>query len=93
MSRNIKNCKGRNKKECDEFIDNFWKALPEYDCQRSYDATPTAKYIVPAIWLCKEGGDSFYRFLSKMKSEKALKLFGSKQFRARLGRGKGRRIL
>src|SRR5258706_7928863 len=35
---------------CETFVRLFRELLPEYDCQRDFDATPEKKYIVPAIW-------------------------------------------
>lgn len=39
---------------CDTFVKIFRQLVPKYDCQRSFDNTPTQDYTVPAIWLCKE---------------------------------------
>jgi hypothetical protein len=82
---------------CEEFVKTFRQLLPEYDCQRPFDATPTQNYIVPAIWLAGDGAlEDYVRLLSRMSSSKdklftdklfqkatdeAKKLFGSKEFR------------
>jgi hypothetical protein len=82
---------------CERFVETFRQLLPEYDCQRSFDATPTKKYIVPAIWLAGDGAlDDYVRLLWRMSSSKdkmfssrwfqeasaeAKKLFGSNEFR------------
>lgn len=79
VSEDMELCKSK-KKNCDSFLSNYWKLLPEYDCQRPFDHTPKVDYIVPAVWLC--GNDEeLLRFLSKMKSPGALKLFGSDELR------------
>lgn len=70
----------QEKKRCNEFLDNFKKLLPKYDCQRPQDNTPKEKYIVPAMWLCKDYEDAV-RFLAQMKMEEARRLFGSPMFR------------
>jgi hypothetical protein len=83
---------------CEKFIETFRQLLPEYDCQRSFDATPTKNYVVPAIWLAGDGAlEDYVRLLSRMSSPKdkmftdklfkkasleAKKLFGSKEFQA-----------
>jgi len=82
---------------CERFVETFRQLLPEYDCQRPFDATPTQNYIVPAIWLAGDGAlEDYVRLLSRMSSSKdklftdklyqkatdeAKKLFGSKEFR------------
>jgi hypothetical protein len=40
---------------CEKFVATLRKLLPEYDCQRPFDATPTQNFIVPAIWLAGDG--------------------------------------
>jgi len=82
---------------CEMFVDIFRELLPEYDCQRTCDSTPTKNYIVPAIWLAGDAalGD-YIHLLWRMSSSKdklftnklfqnatdeAKKLFGSKEFR------------
>lgn len=80
MYENLQQCEKGQKKECSLFIDNYKKALPEYDCQRSFDSTAKEKYIVPAIWLC-ETHEYFLNSLSKMKSLKAQRLYGSPELR------------
>lgn len=83
---------------CDRFVETFWELLPEYDCQRTFDAAPSKKHIVPAIWIASEGAQEDYmRLLYRMSSSKdkmfsdkwfkkatteAKRLFGSPKFRA-----------
>lgn len=85
---------------CERFVETFRQLLPEYDCQRPFDATPPKKYIVPAIWIASEGAvEDYIRLLYRMSSSKdkmfsdrwfqkatieAKKLFGSQEFRAAL---------
>jgi hypothetical protein len=75
-------CQRGNPVECDRFVDTFQKLLPEYDCQRPFDATPTANYIVPAIWLAGPALEEHIRFLSTLQTQQARRLFGSPEFRA-----------
>ena len=81
---------------CERFVETFRQLLPEYDCQRPFDSTPTRNYIVPAIWLAGDGAlEDYVRLLWRMSSLKdktftnksfrnasaeARKLFGSKEF-------------
>ena len=76
----VKSCKSGKKSACDRFVRNYERALPEYDCQRSFDSTDIEKHIVPAIWLC-DTHEYFLEELSKMKSQKARRLYGSKKLR------------
>jgi hypothetical protein len=82
---------------CEKFVATFRKLLPDYDCQRPFDATPTQNFIVPAIWLAGDGplddcvrllarlAKSSARSASKLYSPGAIdaaqRLFGSKEFR------------
>ncbi len=82
---------------CETFIESFRKLVPEYDCQRPFDATPSRNYIVPAIWLAGDGAlEDYVRLLWRLASSKdkvltekyfrnaiagAKELFGSKEFR------------
>ncbi|KYG67068.1 hypothetical protein AZI86_08630 [Bdellovibrio bacteriovorus] len=83
LSESLYACESGEKKSCDSFVDYFKKALPEYDCQRKLDSKQTAKYIVPAYWLC-DSHDIYVNALSKLKSKKAQRLYGSKELRATL---------
>lgn len=81
---------------CERFVQTFRQLLPEYDCQRSFDAIPTQNFIVPAIWLAGDGAlEDYVHLLSRMSSGKdrtftdewfrkdiaeAKKLFASKEF-------------
>lgn len=80
---NLQLCEKGNKLQCNQFVDNFRKTLPEYDCQRNFDSTAKEKYIVSAIWLC-ETHEYFLNALSKMKTRKARQLYGSKELRSTL---------
>jgi len=82
----------QEKKRCNEFLDNFKKLLPKYDCQRPQDNTPKEKFIVPAMWLCKDYEDAV-RFLAQMKMEEAKRLFGSPTFRTILDGELGKEFL
>ncbi|MGO8803900.1 hypothetical protein [Candidatus Binatus sp.] len=82
---------------CEKFVATFQKLLPEYDCQRPFDATPTQNFIVPAIWLAGDGplgdyvrlladlakskGSKVSRLYSPEAIDAAQRLFGSKEFR------------
>ena len=80
---------------CDKFVDTLRKLLPEYDCQRPFDATPTQNFIVPAIWLAGDGPlDDYVHLLADLAKSKgrkvsrlspetietAQRLFGGKEF-------------
>lgn len=71
----------QEKRQCSDFAQTVKKLLPKYDCQRPADAK--TKTFVPAIWLCGEYEDAV-RFLSKLKTDEARKVFGSAQFRSSL---------
>ena len=81
MSRSMDGCQSGKKDACSEFVNSYRKLLPEYDCQRSFDSTPTENYTVPAIWLCEDTHEKFLDFLSKMKAPNSVKLFGSQELR------------
>ncbi len=66
----------QDKRQCTEFVTSFEKLLPKYDCKN-----PKGKGNISAILLCGEYEDAL-RFLSKMKSDDAKKVFGSPQVRA-----------
>jgi hypothetical protein len=82
---------------CEMFVDIFRELLPEYDCQRTCDSSPTKNYIVPAIWLAGDAAlRDYIHLLWRMSSskdkvftkedfyrttEEAKRLFGSKEFR------------
>lgn len=90
--------KGFENGSCERFVNTFRQLLPEYDCQRSFDSTPTKNYIVPAIWLAGDGAlEDYIQLLSRMASLKdklftdkwfpkatteARTLFGSKEFQS-----------
>lgn len=68
----------QDKRQCAEFVATFEKLLPQYDCKK---ADPKVKGPVSAILLCGEYEDAL-RFLAKMKSDDAKKVFGSSRLRA-----------
>jgi hypothetical protein len=78
---------------CKKFIETMKKLSPVYDCQRDFDRTDKASYIVPAIWICneekrREDGnsylESYYDLLSKLRSSEAKEFFSSPLFRSTL---------
>jgi len=73
----------KNKKDCDLFVYEFAKLLPEYDCQRSFDVTPKEKYIVPALWMCSNR-EELLDFISRLQTPNSRRLFGSGKLRAAL---------
>ncbi len=78
IQKELEECK--MKKNCEAFLSSYQKLLPEYDCQRKFDHTPTKDYIVPAIWLCENHAE-LLEHLSKINSKKAQKIFGSSALR------------
>jgi hypothetical protein len=79
-----------NKSKANGFVELLEKLMYRYDCRRNYDSEP-----IPAWWLCGEGSDyqkvssredpdKWFSLLSKLKTLKARKLFGSKLFRSTL---------
>jgi len=76
---------------CDSFVKIFRQLAPKYDCQRSFDHTPTKDYTVPAVWVCKEilaagqGAPDLYEYiklLQKLRSNDARSFFASADFRS-----------
>lgn len=83
---------------CGEFMNSFKKLLPDYDCQRPFDATSSKNYIVPAIWMVGDGElEDYLKLLARMALGKdrmfsqpeymetvktARELFISQEFRA-----------
>jgi hypothetical protein len=66
---------------CKRFVELFRELLPEYDCQRPFDATPDKKFVVPAIWVIGDAEhEDYVRLLSRMKMPEAKALFASKEF-------------
>src|ERR1700682_3894448 len=73
------------KHSCDTFVDAYGQATPKYDCQRSFDATPTANYIVPAVWVCgAQEHEDYANLLARLKTSNAQRLFASPDFRQTL---------
>jgi hypothetical protein len=75
---------------CDSFVSTFRALTPKYDCQRSFDHTPTADYTVSAIWVCEEIlgtrskraiEEEYVDLLRKLNSKAAKVLFASADFR------------
>jgi len=78
-----KSCFSNESAACSEFVRIFRELLPEYDCQRRFDATPKVNYIVPAIWLAGDDRlDQYIALLSKLRTPEAQRLFASPEFRA-----------
>lgn len=76
-------CSKKEQTACDGFVSGFRELLPEYDCQRPFDAGPPDHYIVPAIW--KAGDEALAKYvelLASLKTKKARELFASPEFRA-----------
>ncbi len=76
---------------CDYFVKIFRQLVPRYDCQRSFDHTPTKDYTVPAVWVCGEILAARYerpifeesiKLLQKLRSNEARSFFGSVDFRS-----------
>jgi hypothetical protein len=66
---------------CQKFVDVYRQLLPEYDCQRPFDAGPKP-YIVPAIWLVGDAAmEDYVRLLWRMASQK------DKMFRDKFSNG------
>jgi hypothetical protein len=86
FDRSYHQCKnGYENGSCNRFIKFFQELLPEYDCQRPIDSTPTKKYVVPAIWLLGDAEhEDYVQLLSSMKQAEARTLFASKEFRTTL---------
>jgi hypothetical protein len=83
LSKLVDSCRQQKKHSCSDFVEGFKKLLPEYDCQRPFDATDKVKHIVPALWLC-ESREDFLNFLSKLTARNAREVFGSKELREAL---------
>jgi len=63
--------KGLANGSCERFVATFGQLAPEYDCQRSFDATPDKKYVVPAIWLAGDDAlEDYIVLLARMASGK-----------------------
>ena len=76
---------------CDSFVKIFRQLVPKYDCQRSFDHTPTKDYTVPAVWVCGEilaarGERPIFeesiKLLQELRSNDARSFFGSADFRS-----------
>ena len=73
--------KGFENGSCERFVETFKQLSPEYDCQRSFDATSEKNYIVPAVWLAGDGAlEDYIALLARMTSRKD-KVFSDKWFR------------
>jgi hypothetical protein len=77
-------CKRKAGPPCERFVVLFRELLPEYDCQRPFDHTPSEDYIVPAIWLCGGNFERSLDFLSKLRRKNARALFASQPLRVAL---------
>lgn len=84
-------CRSENEPNiCNSFVATFRKLAGKYDCQRSLDHTPTADYIVPAVWVCREVlnigktrsiFEEYIVVLQKLSSSEARCFFASPEFR------------
>jgi hypothetical protein len=84
-------CKKTNGPDmCGAFVATFRKLTGKYDCQRSFDHTPTADYTVPAIWVCREVlhlenkravYEEYIALLLELSSNDARCFFASSDFR------------
>ena len=74
-------CRLRDKKSCQLFVNIFKKLMPVYDCQRDFDKTPEHNYLVPAIWLAGPKLENYVHLLSQLNLVSAQRLFGSQAFR------------
>jgi hypothetical protein len=86
-------CKSSRKREvCSPFVDAMVQSFPVYDCQRPFDLTKTASYIVPALWLCEDPLHSdgvsqvevYVELLSELRFKKARCTFASAALRSAL---------
>jgi len=69
---------------CEAFVESFRKLAPEYDCQRSFDATPSRNYIVPAVWLAGNGAlEDYINLMYRLASSDSPKgkMFSEQLFR------------
>lgn len=58
---------------CETFIETFIELLPEYDCQRSFDAAAKKNYIVPAIWLAGSAAlEDYVNLLYKLSTNQSV---------------------
>jgi hypothetical protein len=71
-------CHIGDEESCAQFVSLFRHAIPEYDCQRSFDQD----YIVPALWLADAATEDYIRLLSHLRSPAARELFASEEFRS-----------
>ena len=77
-----KSCVAKKPSACAEFVQIFRQLLPEHDCQRPFDASPTKNHVVPAIWLAGDRDlEKYVDLLSKLKIAEARALFASAEFR------------
>jgi hypothetical protein len=70
-------CNNGHRDSCESFVTLFRQALPEYDCQRTFDQG----YVVSALWLADAASEDYIRLLSRLKFPAAVRLFGSPEFR------------
>jgi hypothetical protein len=75
---NMENC-NKDHKKCDPFLITFEKVLPKYDCRRNL----LDKFTMSASTFC-DSYENAVELISKLKSKKAKKIFGSDAFRATL---------
>jgi len=84
LDQAFESCYTTKKEEvCSIYIQIFKKLVDNYDCQRSFDNTPTKKYIVPAYWICDASKSwAYIELLSKLELPEAQEFFASSEFRS-----------
>lgn len=75
----LEDCKAKKKKACDRFVDLYKEALADYQCPE----LAKGQDVAPTIQRCG-GQERYLEFLSKLKSKKARKVFGSPELRKTL---------
>lgn len=81
LEKSYRACTARDTAACDRFVAVLKDLLPEYDCQRKFDAGPPP-YIVPAVWLAGDRAlERYFALLAKLKTPAAQEVFASAAFR------------
>jgi hypothetical protein len=82
LEKSFSSCTRGDPAACDRFLDTFKNLTVTSDCQRPFDATPTKKYIVPALWLAgDEKLERYVTLVASLKTPRARTLFASKEYR------------
>jgi hypothetical protein len=84
LDRSYESCNATKKQQvCSIYIHIFKKLADNYDCQRSFDNTPTKKHIVPAYWICDAPKTwAYIELLSSLELPEAQQFFASPEFRS-----------